>query len=195
VQLASRDVSPVSARGAFLFWKGEIEVFSVGDKVIYGSHLLCGVDGIQDKEFDNKIRRYYVIKPLLESGSTIYFPVDDDFIAERIRRVLSTEEIYAALKAIPGEEAVWIEDEKEREGRYRQILAVNDRVAILKLVKALCLRKTHGKKFSVSDERVLKDAQKILCEELAYVLDIKRERVFAFILETIEDGTKTSSGS
>jgi CarD family transcriptional regulator len=194
VLFALGDVSPVSASSTFLFWKERIEVFSVGDKVIYGSNLLCNVSGIQDKEFNHKTRRYYVIKPIFEKNSTIYFPIDSDVIAERIHRILTAEEIYAVLRANQEEEKHWIENDREREEQYRQILVKDDRIAILMLMKTLCLRKALGKKFNVSDERILKDSQKILCEELIYVLNIKREQLLPFILEQAKTSTKSLEG-
>jgi CarD family transcriptional regulator len=167
-------------------------MFSVGDKVIYGSNLLCSFDGIRDKEFDNKTLRYYVIKPIFEKDSTIYIPVESDDIDKKIHRLLSVEEIYAVLTANQREDTIWIENEKEREERHRQILTENDRIAVLKLLKTLCLRKALGKKLNVSDERILKDAQKTLFDELAYVLNMKREHILPFILEQAEANIKHS---
>jgi CarD family transcriptional regulator len=46
--------------------------------------------------------------------------------------------------------------------------------------------KEKGKKLRVSDERFLKDAEKVLYDEFAHVLDIKREEVLPFIFEQIE---------
>jgi CarD family transcriptional regulator len=170
-------------------------MFSVGDKVIYGSNLLCSFDGIQDKEFDHKTLRYYVIKPIFERGSTIYVPFESDDIDKKIHRLLSVGEINAVLTANQEEDTIWIENEKEREERYRRILTENDRIIALKLLKTLCLRKALGKKLNVSDERILKDAQKTLFDELAYVLNVKRERVLPFILEQAEVSVKHSERS
>jgi CarD family transcriptional regulator len=170
-------------------------VFSVGDRVIYGSNLLCIFDGIQDKEFDNKTLRYFVIKPIFEKGSTIYIPFEIDDIDKKIHRLLSVEEINAVLTEDQKEDTIWIENEKEREERFRQILTENDRIIALKLLKTLCLRKALGKKLNVSDERILKDAQKTLFDELAYVLDVKRERILSFILEQTGVSTKSPERS
>ena len=65
-------------------------------------------------------------------------------------------------------------------------------------VRALYLRKQRqeaaGRKFHVADEHFLHDAEKILYDEFAHVLQIKRDQVLPFILEQIEVQTKAQNG-
>ena len=46
------------------------------------------------------------------------------------------------------------------------------------------------KKLHVSDERFLKEAERMLHEEFAHVLNIQRDQVLPFILEQIQVETK-----
>jgi CarD family transcriptional regulator len=166
-------------------------MFSIGDKVIYGSKVVCSVSGIENKEVDNKTRDYYILKPIFESASTIFLPVDSDNIMKRLRGLLSTEEIHAAIETVSSEDTLWLDNKSECEERYKQILVENDHAAMLKLVVALYLRKERGKKLNGMDERVLKEAKQSLCDELAYILNLKREQVFPFIFEQIKTGAKS----
>jgi len=36
---------------------------NIGDVIIYGSHGICKVTGLQDMCMDEKVRSYYVLKP------------------------------------------------------------------------------------------------------------------------------------
>jgi CarD family transcriptional regulator len=165
-------------------------VFSVGDKVIYGSKIVCRFNGIEDKNFDNETRRYYVLKPIFENTSTIFLPVDGDDIAGKLRRPLTIEEIYLSIKEIAYEDTIWTDNTNEREERYKQLLAEDDHVIILKLIVTLHLRKERGEKLNNSDEHTLKNAMQVLCDELAYILNLKNAQVFPFIFEEIKTGAR-----
>jgi CarD family transcriptional regulator len=164
-------------------------VFSVGDKVIYGSKIVCRFNGIADKGFDNKTRRYYVLKPIFENASTIFLPVDGDEV-EKLRRPLLIEEIYLSIKEITYEDTMWTDNANEREERYKQLLAEDDHVIILKLIVTLYLRKERGEKLNKSDELTFKNAMQVLCDELAYILNVKHAQVFPFIFEEIKTGAR-----
>jgi CarD family transcriptional regulator len=165
-------------------------MFSIGETIIYGNHGVCKITAIQDMEIEDEVRPYYVLKPVFESNSTFYLPTGDEKIQGKMRRILSIEEIYALIKAMPDQDTIWIENENERKEQYKQILVENERSALVKLIKTLYLHqqelKEKGKKLRVSDERFLKDAEKVLYDEFAHVLDIKREEVLPFIFEQIE---------
>ncbi len=165
-------------------------MFSVGDNIIYGNHGICKIEGIQDMTIDSSTRPYYVLKPVFENGSTIYFPVGNETAEQKMRRILSVDEIYSLIREMPDEDTIWIENENERKESYRNIMAGSDRSALVKLIKTLHLReqdlKSSGRKLYASDEKFLKDAERTLYDEFIFVLDIKREEVIPFITKQIE---------
>lgn len=169
-------------------------MFSVGDTIIYGNHGICKIAGIQDMTIDSNTRPYYVLKPVFENGSTIYFPVGNTAAERKMRRILSVEEVYTLIREMSDEDNIWIENEIERKESYRNILTGSDRSALVKLIKTLYLHeqelKGSGKKLHVSDEKFLKDAEKTLNDELIFVLNIEREEVLPFIQEQIEINAK-----
>jgi CarD family transcriptional regulator len=169
---------------------------AVGDTIIYGASGVCKITGIQNMTVDKKTLPYYVLKPVFESASTIYVQTGSEICKSKMRRILSDVEIYALIRQMPDECTIWEPDENRRKERYRGILAGADRFALVKLIKTLYRRQEElkasgkGKRLHVSDAQFLKDAEKILYDEFAYVLDIKRQDVLSFIGEQIEATAK-----
>lgn len=165
-------------------------MYNVNDTVLYGVHGICRIAGISEKDLGGNRVEYYVLKPVYENQSTIFVPVHSQILTAKMRRVLSAGEIYALIKAIPDENTIWIENENTRRARYKEILSRGDRVELVRLIKTLHLheqsQKGKGRKLHTADERLMKEAEKILYEEFAHVLHIKREEVLSFILEQID---------
>lgn len=85
---------------------------------------------------------------------------------------------------------LWIDNDNARRERYREILQSGDRAQLVGLIKALYCRQQEqqakGRKLHAADERYLHEAEKILYEEFAHVLRIKRDEVLPFIMEQIQ---------
>ncbi len=172
---------------------------NIGDVIIYGNHGICKVIGLQDMCMGEKIRPYYVLKPVFHTASTVYISAISDRRKTEIRRILSADEIFALLQNMSGKDFVWIKDNNKRKELYKQILVDGNRSQLVKLVKTLHTHqqelKNTNKKLHISDECFLKDAEKTLCEEFAYVLNIKCKEVMPFICEQIEIALKKTKGS
>ncbi len=160
----------------------------VGDMVLYGAEGLCRIAEITVRDMHWGAVEYYVLKPVSDDGSTIFVPTAGA-LTEKMRRVMSAEEIFDLIRTIPDETSEWIDNENERKLRYKGILADGDRRGLMRMIKAIYLhgeeRKKAGKKLHLSDERFLKEGEKLLYEEFAHVLNIKREEVLPFIAEQI----------
>lgn len=163
---------------------------SVNDMILYGTDGVCKVVEKTEKKFLGKTNEYYILQPVHNPTATIYIPVDSEKAAAKIRNILSVDEINALIKSVPDEDTIWIADESKRKEEYRKILAAGDRLQLVRLIKTLYLydleKKSEGKKLHLSDERFMKDAEKILYEEFAYVLDIKPNQVGPFITQQLE---------
>ena len=161
----------------------------INDMVLYGAEGLCRIADISVQNMHGEDTEYYVLKPLSESGSTIFVPTGSEVLTAKMKRVMSAEEIYALIRTMPDEAAEWIENENLRKQRYREILAGGDRTALVGMIKAVHFheeeRKKLGKKLHLSDERFMKDAEKLLYEEFAHVLNIRKDEVVPFIMEQI----------
>ncbi|GHV39216.1 hypothetical protein FACS1894187_18930 [Synergistales bacterium] len=172
--------------------------YKANDVILYATHGVCEIVEVAEKDLRGTPIEYYVLKPLYYDKCTIYVPVANEELVAKMRRLLSVSNIYALIEAMPDEGAVWTEDENERTEKYKEILERGDRTELVKLVKSLWhhqqSQRSKGKRLSCTDDRFMKDAEKMLYEEFAHVLDIKREQVLPFIIERIRVREKRKSG-
>lgn len=133
---------------------------------------------------------YYVLKPVYESASTLYVPVDNEHLLEKMRRVLSKTEIDKLLGMVGENTIDWVDDDRQRAEEFSCILAEGMRMELLVLIKCLYRQKNElinsGKKFKAADEKMLTAAEKMVNEEIAYVLGINKEKVPDYILSKLE---------
>lgn len=164
--------------------------FQVNDAVLYGAEGVCRIIDIGEQDFMGTRAQYYVLKPVYTPGSTVFVPVENEMLTAKMRRILSPEEIRSLIKTIPDEATLWIDDDNTRRARYAEILQKGDRAELVGVIKALYHRREEqqakGRKLHVADERYLRDAEKVLYDEFAHVLCIKRDEVLPFILEQIQ---------
>ena len=165
-------------------------MYQVGDTVLYGAEGVCVIDEITSMDFGGEKKEYYVLKPVNQDGATFYLPTGSAAADEKLRRVLSLEEIYDLIRAMPDESVTWIEDEALRKQTYKEIIQSGNRMRLIRAIKALhfhqeALKET-GKKFHLCDERFMKEAEKLLYDEFAHVLKIEPDQVLPFILEQVE---------
>ena len=114
-------------------------VYAVNDVVLYGGEGVCKIADIEKRNFHGKEVEYYVLKPLYGSSSTVYVPTQNTTLTDRIRRILSPEEIFQLIQTMPDEKSIWIENENHRKERYQQILKKGDREELVRLIKTCLL--------------------------------------------------------
>lgn len=168
-------------------------MFSKNDYIIYGTTGVCKVIDIVKKKFNTNIEReYYVLKPAYDPNSTIYAPIDNTTINKR--KIMTVKDVYELIRSMPDNETIWIDDINLRKEKYTDILKKGDTIALIKLIKTLYLekekKKNEGKKLYVGDEKIMSEAQRLLHEEFALVLNIKVDEVIPFILGELEPSEK-----
>ena len=99
---------------------------------------------------------------------------------------MTINEVYSLINTMPHTESIWIEDINLRKEKYTKILKSGDNKQLVKLIRTLYLEKVEVKKLYVNDEKIMTDAEKLLHEEFALVLDIKVDEVLPFILGKLE---------
>lgn len=147
---------------------------------------VCRVADIKKMSFAGVGERvYYVVEPIYEERSRTYVPVDLKDLNAAVRGVISVDEINAIISGLKNSEPVWIEDVKERVSDFDKILQSGDRAEILRMLGSLKARKTEveseGKKLYAGDSRILETAEKIITEEFAFVLGLKKNEVESYI--------------
>ncbi len=160
-------------------------MFCVGQTVLYGSNGVCMVDDVTEKRIGKTKMQYYVLKPLCNNTSTLFVPTANQQLVSKMRRILTEDEAEAILRDLPpcGD---WNDNKQERSEQFRAIITEGSCVELIRLIR---LVRTHeqeqlagGKRLHITDERFLKEAEKMVCEEFSLVLHISRDEVLERIL-------------
>lgn len=161
-------------------------MFCVGQTVLYGSNGVCMVDDVTEKRIGKTKMQYYVLKPLCNNTSTLFVPTANQQLVSKMRRILTEDEAEAILRDLPpcGD---WNDNKQERSEQFRAIITEGSCAELIRLIR---LVRTHGqeqlaggKRLHISDERFLKEAEKMICEEFSLVLHISRDEVLERILQ------------
>ncbi|MDO4302177.1 MAG: CarD family transcriptional regulator [Clostridia bacterium] len=166
-------------------------MYKINDTVLYGKYGVCKIDNIAAENFTGKNMEYYCLKPAYSEGTVIYVPRENDRLVSKMKKVLSKEEIDELIFKTKNTELIWYADEKVRKDKYNAILSEGDRGKILQLINALYINKTEreaiGKKMYACDEKIMKEAERLIHEEFAVVLNIKPDEVVDYIVNKIEE--------
>lgn len=161
-------------------------MFCVGQTVLYGSNGVCMVDDVTEKRIGKTKMQYYVLKPLCNNTSTLFVPTANQQLVSKMRRILTEDEAEAILRDLPpcGD---WNDNKQERSEQFRAIITEGSCVELIRLIR---LVRTHeqeqlagGKRLHITDERFLKEAEKMICEEFSLVLHISRDEVLERIMQ------------
>ena len=165
-------------------------MYKINDMVVYGNEGVCKITDLTKRSFANKVVEYYVLKPVYNEHSIVYIPIDNEELVSKIKRILSVEDIHELIRTLPNEDYCWIENDNQRKEKYREIIKSGNRKELMKMIRTLYLYqqelKKDGKKIHAADDKFFKDAEKVLYDEFAYVLDIEQEDVVSFICDQFE---------
>ncbi|MBR5272603.1 MAG: CarD family transcriptional regulator [Clostridia bacterium] len=171
-----------------IIYEGE-NVFSVEEVIIYGGYSVCRILEIIPKELDGKMVDYYVLNPVFDCRAKIFVPANNPVLEKKMHRVLCEQDAYDLIQSIPQETEIWIDNPVARKERYTDIFTCRNRHEIIGLIKALrshrALQATKKRRLHISDERFLKEAEKTMCEELAFALHISPSDVPQFIAQRL----------
>ena len=108
-----------------------------------------------------------------------------------MRYVLTKEEIDAKIRAIPEVQEEWMDDERARKEHFKDMVSRADTFELIQLIKMLMEHRekvvARGKKLHVADERMLQEAEKMICDEFSYVLGIPKEDVPSYITNSMKE--------
>ncbi|MCH5263564.1 MAG: CarD family transcriptional regulator [Lachnospiraceae bacterium] len=164
-------------------------MFKKDELIMCGGHGVCRVVNVTGNPIDrlDKVRKYYVLEPVFERGSTVYTPVDNDKVI--MRKIMNKQEAEELVGRITSIETVWIQEEKSREQMYKEAIRTYDCHSLVQIIKTLHLRKQsrlqEGKKVLSSDEQYLRKAEELLYSEMSLALSIPKEEVETYIKEAV----------
>lgn len=165
-------------------------MFEKGDYVICGNNGICSVQDITTLNISgvDKTRKYYLLKPVYQSGSTVYIPMDT--AGQSLRKALSKEEADALIASIPDIPLIPLSDEKTLERTYKEYMHDGSCESLVKLIKTIYLRKEKrilkGAKITAVDSRYFKLAEDFLYSELSVSLGLSRDEVKDHIAASID---------
>ncbi|MBQ7702940.1 MAG: hypothetical protein IJT40_01050 [Firmicutes bacterium] len=149
-------------------------MYSIGDTVIYGTEGICEVTDITVMSFGGDKAEYYILTPISKRQNTIYAPTDNDKIKRRMRPILTSKEARKLIDSLPIEPMEWIENSHERQDVFKNILLCGSPEDVFSMLTALYQKQNEqeniGKKLHASDERFMRDGERMLFSELAFAL-------------------------
>ena len=168
----------------------EVNMFKIGDQVVHYKEGVCEVTNIGrlDIRCSDRKKEYYTLKPLYNTGGTLYMPVNGE--EKQLRKVISQHEAKELIDDMPNIDVLDVSDEKRREVMYKEALFKNQCRSWVALMKTSYIRKMEriavGKKVINVDDRYLNSAEKFLYGELAVALDMPKDKVREYIVDKME---------
>ena len=164
-------------------------MYNVNDRIQYGGSGVCVIQEIAVMRFGRTRERYYVLRPLHQNASLIYVPVDNPQLVAKMRPVLTREQVEELIASMPSVETAWIEDAQERKTCFDAMLRSSDCRDLIVIIKTLNeqkkRRQAQGKALHVSDDNLLREAQRLLFDEFAGVLGMKPAEVNEYIRQKL----------
>ena len=159
-------------------------LFKIDDYIMYGMTGVCKVIDITNEKFANgEKREYYVLSPIYSENTIIKTPVDNKQIP--MRKIISKVNVVSLINDIPNMETIWIDDEKMRNKQFNTILRGGKCEELIKLVRSIDNNREYvksiGKKTHQADDNIMKEAERLLNEEFATILDISPNEVSSYI--------------
>ncbi len=164
--------------------------FKKDDFVVYGKNGVCCIEDIKTMTFAGIRGDYYILKPQAGYSSTVYIPVTNEALVEKIRPVMSKKQIDTLLEDTDTQNLEWIEVKNERIEKFNQILSSGDNKALLGLIMCVYRKKQEkealGKSLSSTDENILRLARELIEEEFAFSLGCPKENVADYIQKKLK---------
>ena len=166
-------------------------MYQSGTYVIYGIQGVCRVVGTEVQRVNRKKTEYLVLEPVEKSESRFYVPTQNPAALEKLRPVLSRDEMAQILSSSVVRADCWIPEENLRKQRYRDLISSGDRMALMQMVSSLYRYKTGqseaGRKFHQCDENFLRDAEKLLSSEISLVLELMPEQALDYLRNQLKN--------
>lgn len=162
-------------------------MYPVGTSILYGRTGVCRVEDIGTPHFQKDDgQTYYTLRSVFStSGELIYVPVDT---VASMRPLIGREEAVDYLGMISQLKPKSFGSKKPVEliAHYQEMLASCHPRDCLLLIKEVYWKQKSLKKLGQVDTRYLKIAERLVCEELAAVLDTKPESIRKRLYSAIE---------
>ncbi len=165
-------------------------MYKVNEIVSYSSQGVCEITEICQREVAGRIMDYYVMKPLFDSRSTVFVPVDNEKLVARIRQTMTADEASSLINNINSGEIMWDDNDAKRRELYQGILTEGIPYMLACLYRTLVLRKRTlegcSRKLRSSDETCLRQAERLISRECAYACGSELNDIVSRLSSTVE---------
>ena len=108
-----------------------------------------------------------------------------------MRRVITREEADRLIQDFQEIEMLWVQDERQRENKYKEALRTCDYRAWVSIVKTLHFRMkertAQGKKITALDEKYMRMAENELYSELSLSLGVPKHEMEGYIKTQLKE--------
>ena len=159
-------------------------MFKIDDYIMYGITGVCKVVDITNEKFINGEKRdYYVLSPIHNNNTIIKIPLDNNKIP--MRKIISKGDVTSLINDMPNMDTLWIDDEKKRNNQFKMMLKSGKCEDLIKLIFNKRYAKSTSKKLNKADKEIIKEAERLLHEEFAIILNISPNEVNSYIASQI----------
>ena len=166
-------------------------MYQTGDRVVYGIHGVCVVADQEQRKVDGKLVTYLVLEPVGQEGSRFLVPTHNALAMAKLSPMLTKDELEALLNSAEVRADGWISDENRRKQLYRELIGSGDRGKLIQQVRALYRHKKAlaeaGKRCHLCDDNFLRDAERLLVNEMAIVLETDQDSAKAYLREKLNE--------
>ena len=165
-------------------------MYQVGDYIVKAANGICEVKDIVNPDFvDDKKKLYYELQPLSDKKTVLYVPTSRD--DGSMRPVITEQEAEELIMMIPTIDEPWVNNERERERNYKEVIKSNKPEKLIGIIKLIYqrkkLRQEQGKKTTIVDKQYFDKAEKLLYSELELALGKSREEIYDQIKKQCEN--------
>lgn len=153
----------------------KIQVFKVGDKVVYPAHGVGVIDAIQSSSVSGSEQKFYKIT-ILDNGAKIMVPISqvETVGLRRIVDAKTIEKVYCILRdrKVTVDTQTW----NRRYREYTQKLKSGSLFEIAKVIRDLSVLK-EDKELSFGERKMLDTAQGLLIKEISIARSRSEDQV------------------
>lgn len=159
-------------------------MYAIGQTVLYGANGVCSISEITTRKIGKEAIEYYVLKPMGMQASTVYVPTKNEELVGRMRAVGTAEEVRALLAA--DSSLSWVNNNAERFEFFHAVLSRGECGELMAMVRLMRARQRRllamGRHLHLTDERQLREAEKMAGEEVAAALGVTVQEALRLIL-------------
>ena len=164
-------------------------MYEKNDVVVYGTEGICTIIDIAELKFGGEKSEYYILTPVTKAENTVYVPKNNEKVLSRMRKIITKKEAEQLIDSIPVDPMDWIPNDRERQSVFKNILLCGMPEDVMTMISSLYVRQSEqlaaGKKLHASDERILRDAERMLYNEISYALGTTSSDVLSMIMKKI----------